>query len=107
MQAIIDAIACYITWFGLAFAQFFVDAYEWLSDSVVSILQLGVDYVIDVISSWDVTPILDATSYWNYLPSTAINVLGAIGLHYAMSIVISALLIRFVLQLIPFVRLGS
>ena len=49
----------------------------------------------------------DPTSYFSALPSGLVNAASYIHLPAAMAMVVSALIIRFFLQLIPFVRLGS
>lgn len=41
------------------------------------------------------------------LPPEVLGLFGAVGLDYAFGIVVLAYVVRFVLQLIPFVRLGS
>lgn len=45
--------------------------------------------------------------YLSVLPDDMINVMALIGINEVSSIIVSALIVRFVLQLIPFVRLGS
>jgi hypothetical protein len=44
---------------------------------------------------------------WALLPAGMIEVLQAIGLSTAMGIIVTAIIIRVTLQLIPFTRLGS
>lgn len=50
---------------------------------------------------------LDITSYMSGIPSGTAWVLSQIGIGQALSMIIAAITIRFTLQLIPFVRLGS
>ena len=45
--------------------------------------------------------------YLNMLPPEMLNVMALVGANEASAIIISAVVIRFTLQLIPFVRLGS
>lgn len=49
----------------------------------------------------------DLTQYISSIPPDVANIMGLIGLGQAMSIIITAIIIRVLLQLIPFVRLGS
>lgn len=44
---------------------------------------------------------------WAQVPPEIVQVMQAIGIPSALTIVVSGILIRFALQLIPFVRLGS
>ena len=46
-------------------------------------------------------------NYINALPVEMINIMSLIGIGEASSIIVSAILIRITLQLIPFTRLGS
>lgn len=50
---------------------------------------------------------LDVASYINGLPSEVTYYASALGLSQAMGMIIIAITIRMLLQLIPFVRLGS
>lgn len=87
-----------------------------LFDSVVLLLKdLGawaLDVVFDLIdlamSSLDTTlPENPFPGYWNSLPSDVVGMAGAIGISEAMGIIVAALVVRFLLQLIPLVRWGS
>jgi len=45
--------------------------------------------------------------YLSMLPDDMINVMALVGANEASAIIVSAVIVRFTLQLIPFVRLGS
>lgn len=45
--------------------------------------------------------------YLNMLPDEMLNVMALVGVNEATVIIVSAVIVRFTLQLIPFVRLGS
>ncbi|NOI06982.1 DUF2523 family protein [Vibrio anguillarum] len=45
--------------------------------------------------------------YLNMLPPSMLNVMALVGVNEVSSIIVSAVVVRFILQLIPFVRLGS
>lgn len=108
----------------------FLDAiYNWLADGLTWLLNLAgrvitaiKDILVDVacwvldqfltiaqsaLGALDFSAFSTFAGYWNLLPAETVNFLGLIGFGYAMSIVIAAILIRLVLQLIPFTRLGS
>lgn len=50
---------------------------------------------------------LDLVQYINGIPDDAKNLMGLIGVGQALGIIAVSLGIRFMLQLIPFIRLGS
>lgn len=49
----------------------------------------------------------DPSAYFNALPQPLVNAASYIHLPQALAIIVAALAIRFLLQLIPFIRLGS
>lgn len=107
MQALVDAVSCFIGWIAAAFTQVFIDFGEAVSDIFIFLFDAAGDLVISALASFDFAPLLEITSYWSSIPPLAIDVISAIGLHQAFMIIVGALVIRFLLQLIPFVRLGS
>jgi hypothetical protein len=64
-----------------------------------------VEYILNSVPA-DFTQ-FDPTQYFAGLPSELINAASYIHLPQALAIIVSALVVRFFLQLIPFVRLGS
>lgn len=50
---------------------------------------------------------LNLAQYISAIPPDVQNIMGLIGLGQAMGIIVTSLVIRIMLQLIPFVRLGS
>ncbi|MGR5298812.1 DUF2523 family protein [Vibrio mediterranei] len=50
---------------------------------------------------------IDLKPYIKMLPAEAIDIMSLVGFPQAMTMIISAISVRFLLQLIPFVRLGS
>lgn len=107
MQAIIDAFSCLIGWLAAAFPQLFVDLFEAAGDLLVYLFDMAGDLVLSAINSFDWTWLGDAAAFWYSLPPIAVDVAAAVGLPQAFGIIVGASLVRFVLQLIPFVRLGS
>ena len=63
--------------------------------------------VVSAVGAVDVSAMSSAGSWWSGLPSEILNMLGLIGFGQAMGIIGAAIAVRLVLQLIPFVRLGS
>lgn len=100
-------IASLLTWFGSLFVAVFVafwdifrDAFAWLFDETLSV-------AVDGITSLDVSGISGNLSGIGSIPANMMEVMAAVGLGQALAIITAALAIRFGLQLIPFVRLGS
>lgn len=74
------------------------DVFCWAFDSILGIAASALN-AIDI-------PFNPATYYALIPPETA-NILGLIKLPQGITIIVGALLVRFVLQTIPFVRWGS
>ena len=77
------------------------DLFFWLYETVTDALLVLVNSLSDIFD------IFDITSYLSALPADTLNIMGLIGIDTISSMIVSCLLVRFILQLIPFVRLGS
>jgi hypothetical protein len=73
------------------------DVFLWLLDKVLELIEVILGTL----------PAVDIPNFWGLLPIQAVNIAGLIGIGQAIGIIIAALIIRFLLQLIPFTRLGS
>lgn len=108
LTLIIKKIVGIATWFGSLFVAVFValwdmikDAFSWVFDQLMSI-------VVSAVAAIDVSALNGLSAQgWGALPAEVLNILGLIGVGTAIQIITAAILIRMVLQLIPFVRLGS
>lgn len=108
LSLIIAKIAALPAWFGLLAVAVFVsiwdvikDAFSWLFDQVLSV-------AVSAITAIDVTGLTNsALGGWGALPAELLNVMVLIGVGTAIKIITAAIGVRFALQLIPFVRLGS
>ena len=114
MQAIVNAIQFVLnffvealSWIGRLFIQVFVDLWEFVTDAFVWVFDSLLGIASGAITSINVGSIPRLDSQINSLPAEILNILGLLGVGYALGIITTALLIRFGLQLIPFVRLGS
>lgn len=85
----------------LSFIDFMEDFFLWIVDITLSLLETILNTFGYLFS------MLDVTQYISAIPPDVSNVLSLIGLGEAMGIIITAGTIRLILQLIPFVRLGS
>lgn len=85
--------------FTLTLFDLLKDAFIWIFKSVVD---LAIDFFNQITdgASWDLSQYITA------LPPEVTQVMGALGLGNAMGIIASALLIRFLMGLVPFIRLG-
>jgi len=82
--------------------------WDLLSDFLLLTLELLFDVVKIMLNGLgDLFAAADLTQYISSIPPDVANIMGLIGLGQAMSIIITAITIRILLQLIPFVRLGS
>lgn len=95
-----------VTWFGDMFVAVFVALWDILKDIICWLFESLFQLVITALNQLDLSA-LDGFNGWGSLPSEMINILMLMGLHQAIGIVLAAGAIRLILQLIPFVRLGS
>lgn len=85
-----------------------LSAMEVLNDLFITMFDAFMTISVSVISTFgDMFSLLDFTQYVSILPDEVKNVLGLLGIGTATSMIVTAILIRLGLQLIPFVRLGS
>lgn len=77
------------------------DILFWLVDSLLDLVIFAIHGVGNMFNG------LDITKYIYALPEETRQILSLIGLSDAMSMIVSCIFIRILLQLIPFVRLGS
>jgi len=90
------------------FKSMLLSVYEMTTDillMVVEQLMLLVLHMLNYVSGGQ-SP-FDLQQYIDGLPSEVSNMIGLIGLDVALGMIAASILIRFSLQLIPFVRLGS
>ena len=77
------------------------DVFIWALDEILTLCQSLIDWVFGFFEPMDIS------QYLTSIPSEVSWVLSAIGLPQAMTIILASLVVRLLLQLIPFVRLGS
>jgi hypothetical protein len=96
-----------IQWFADTFVALFTALWDLIKDAFCWIIEQSLGIVTVTLNSLDVSGLMNYASSWGGLPSEIINVMGLLGFGTAAAIVTSAVVIRFILQLIPFVRWGS
>jgi len=88
--------------------QLVLSVFDMLKDFFIWVLEQLMDLVILALDGLDaLVSGLDIASYFSIIPPETAYMLSQIGISQALGIIVTALTIRFILQLIPFVRLGS
>lgn len=100
-------ISAVLTWIGLLWVIIFSalwdvvkDAWSWPFDQMLSV-------AVAAVAALDTTGINASVQGWGGVPAEVMNLLSLLGVGTALTIIGAAIAIRFGLQLIPFVRLGS
>ena len=99
-------ITALVSWFSALFVAIFVSLWDIFRDIFAWVFEQMLTVATTAISSLDLSGI-NANLNYGSIPANVMLVMSCIGLGHALAIISSALLIRFTLQLIPFVRLGS
>lgn len=87
---------------------FLLTLFDALKDIFFFIIDTLLEFVVPLIDTITAPlTVFNPQTYINALPPEILNIMGLLRVGEAMAIVIAALLIRLVMQLIPFVRLGS
>lgn len=112
IKGIFAAITDFIEWLGLLVVEVFKSAWLVLTDLFiwlfVSLFSLVADLLQNIGQLFNINGLTSqVSSLWSSIPPETSAILSAIGLPSAMAIIATGILIRFALQLIPFVRLGS
>lgn len=98
-------ISNFAKWLLGCIKQIFVDLWNMVTDVFVWCFDSLIGIAVAAISVINIP--FNPSTYYSMIPPEAANMLGAIGIPQAITIIVAALVIRFGLQLIPFVRLGS
>ena len=100
-------ITAVLTWIGQLWVAIFValwdmakDAWSWPFDQILQVATTAINAV-------DLGGLSGSLQGWGSVPADVMNILGLLGVGQALGIIGAAIGIRFALQLIPFVRLGS
>lgn len=106
-SALLAKLAALAEWFLAVVVQAFVDLWEFVTDAGLWFVDQGLELAVGLVAKLPGDEFPDFSGAWGSIGGEALNILGLIGLHYCLGLLATALLIRFGLQLIPFVRLGS
>lgn len=94
-------------WIWAVIKVVFIAAWEMLTDLISWLFDMLLGVVVSAVTAIDVTAITNQLGWFQQIPADVLTVMAACGFGSAFGIISAALMIRFVLQLIPFVRLGS
>ena len=100
-------IAAVVKWLGQLYVAVFEAAWDFVRDAACWPFEQLMDIVVSAIQAIDMTGLSSQVGAWGSLPSEIVNILGLLGIGTASAIIVAAIGVRLVLQLIPFVRLGS
>lgn len=100
-------LAAIVEWVGKLWVAIFKAGWDFIRDAACWPFEQAMELVITATSALDLSGLQSYTSSWGQLPAELINVLGLLGIGQASVVIVAAIGIRLVLQLIPFVRLGS
>lgn len=104
---ILAKIDAFIQWWVDLVPAAFTALWQWIGDGFSWAFEQLLTVIKSALDSFSTSTISSGLSAWTALPADMMTVITATGVGPAASILVSALGIRFLLQLIPFVRLGS
>lgn len=112
LDRLFEAIEAFIKWLSDLVTQVFVSLFTLLQDVVyfalATLLKFAGNLIKTASDSLGITQLASTiASYWSMVPPEVQGILQAIGIPTAFAIIVTGIIIRFVLQLIPFIRLGS
>lgn len=86
----------------------FLSIVDFLKDLLMFVLDSLFDAVIFLLNTLeDLTEAMNPLEYISAIPDETKSFMAMVGFNESMAIIVTAILIRLTLQLIPFVRLGS
>lgn len=101
-----DTLLAWYLWAADLIRAIFTSAFVFLSDAFCFVIDKGLDIVKAAMDAVDVSS-LSGFADGVQLPPEIVNVMQLAGVGTAVTIIVTAIGIRLVLQLIPFTRLGS
>lgn len=107
ISAILAKFVALAQWFGELGKAVFTALWDFVRDALCWPFEQLMDVVVSAVQAIDMSGFAGVLGAWGSLPGEILNVLGLLGIAEASAIIISAIGVRLVLQLIPFVRLGS
>ena len=106
-SALLAKITAALQWIADLFVAVFVALWDLLRDAAVWPFEQLLGLAVTTAGAIDVSSVSSATGIFQQIPAPVLEVMAASGAGTAFAIITAALVVRFVLQLIPLVRLGS
>ena len=103
--SLLKKIVGFAEWLLLLVKQLFIDAWNVVTDVFCWLLDGFLSIAVSALQAISVP--FDPQTYYSMIPPEVAIMLGYIGVPQALSMIVAALVIRFTLQTIPFVRWGS
>ncbi|ASP08230.1 DUF2523 family protein [Pseudomonas aeruginosa] len=103
--ALLAKIVGFAKWLLLVFAQIFKDAWNMVTDVVCWVFEQTLSIAASALDAIAIP--FNPQTYYAMIPADAANMLGYVGVPQAITLIVGALVVRFLLQTIPFVRWGS
>lgn len=108
LQFILGKIVAGLKWIGDLVVAVFEAAWDLLRDVPAWVFEQVMEVVIAALNAIDLSSVTAlATTTFGAIPAQVLEVAMAVGIGPALGIIGAALVVRMLLQLIPFVRLGS
>jgi hypothetical protein len=81
--------------------------FDMLGDFWLFLFDMVLDGAIGLLDTTGTAFTFNPATYISALPTETVNIIGLLGIGECTTIIVAAITIRFLLQLIPFVRWGS
>lgn len=112
IQAVINYIRDFFFDIFKAFTDFFkamlLTIFDMLKDLVFFIFDIFLGFIVGLFSAFSsMFNNVTFSNAFNGLPPEVLNILGLLGFGECIGLIVSSLIIRITLQMIPFTRLGS
>ncbi|PLK46940.1 DUF2523 family protein [Uliginosibacterium sp. TH139] len=102
-----DWIELVANWHKLVLKSIFSAIWKIATDVLCWALDKALGLAVDIIKSFDISGLGSVSAGFASLGADILNMAGLVGIKEALGIIVAALVIRMLLQLIPFTRLGS
>lgn len=103
--ALLAKIAGFAEWFLAVFLQIFEDIWNLVTDAFIWVFDSLLGIASSALSTISIP--FDPQIYYAMIPPEVGQLMGYIGVPQAIAMIVGALVVRFILQTIPFVRWGS
>lgn len=105
--ALFAKIASAVEWFGKLYVAVFKALWDLLRDAACWPFEQLLEIVVSAVEAIDVSAVTGQLGIFSQIPAGVLEVMSAVGAGTCFTIIGAAIAVRFALQLIPFIRLGS